>query len=87
MTAYILQQGRLVGIQDNMGSWPVSQVNRLLRTCQLTGRTAIIADQGVSVCCSCHEFLHLQDIPEGLISHGYCKKHYQEALILAGLTE
>ena len=79
MTAYILINNRLVGMQDISG-WPVDHVKRLLRACKLQGRTAIISDCGVSVCCECREFLHLCDIPEGMISHGYCEKHYEEAI-------
>ena len=79
MTAYTLIDNRLAGMQDITG-WPVHQVDRLLQACKLQGRAAIIADRGVSVCCECREFLHLCDIPEGTISHGYCEKHYEEAI-------
>ena len=79
MTAYILKNNRLTGIQDITG-WPVSQIAHLSRAAKMTGRTILIADRGLSICCVCREFLHLCEIEEGLISHGYCKEHYRKAL-------
>ena len=36
----------------------------------------------VTVCCVCHEILKIQ---EGRgVSHGYCKKHFEEAIEEAG---
>ena len=32
------------------------------------------------ICCVCKKFLYWTDTSDGRDSHGYCKKHYEEAI-------